>query len=78
VGPRTQSYEDTLHDLMVALQREGLCSIPVEEDEESIDEQEVEEKIHEEGYQSLEEEQELPHDSIEDNEDLIEERDLKR
>jgi hypothetical protein len=45
----------------------------VEEDEESFDEQEVEEKIHEEGYQSLEEEQELPHDSIEDNEDLIEE-----
>jgi hypothetical protein len=57
----------------VALQREGLCSILVEEDEESIDEQEVEEKIHEEGYQSLKEEKELPHDSIKDNEDLIEE-----
>jgi hypothetical protein len=58
---------------MVALQREGLFSNPVEEDEESIDEQEVEEKIHEEGYQPLEEEQESPHDSIEDNEDLIKE-----
>jgi hypothetical protein len=55
-APITQIYEDTFHNLTVALQREGLCSIPVEEDEESIDEQEVEDNIHEEGYQSLEEE----------------------
>jgi hypothetical protein len=36
---------------------------------------EPEEKFHEESYQPLEEKQELPHDSTEDNEDLIEERD---
>jgi hypothetical protein len=52
----------------VALQREGLFSNPVEEDE-------VEEEIHEEGYQTLEEEKESPHDSIENNEDLSKERD---
>jgi hypothetical protein len=52
-APRTQRYEDILHDLTVALQREGLFSNPVEEDEEFIEEQEVEEEIHEEGYQPL-------------------------
>jgi hypothetical protein len=30
---RTQRYEDILHDLIVALQREGLFSNPVDEDE---------------------------------------------
>jgi hypothetical protein len=35
---------------------------------------EPKEEAYEEGYQPLEEEQELPHDSIKDNEDLIEER----
>jgi hypothetical protein len=69
---RTQRYKEIFHDLTVALQSEGILSIPVEEDEESTNEQEVEEKIHEEGYQSLEEEQELPHDSIEENKDSIE------
>jgi hypothetical protein len=34
---------------------------------------EPKEEAYEEGYQPLEEEQELPHDSIEDNKDLIEE-----
>jgi hypothetical protein len=38
---------------------------------------EPEEEVHEEGYQPFEEEQELPHDSTEDNEDLIEEREPK-
>jgi hypothetical protein len=46
------------------LQREGLVSNPIEEDEEFIEEQEVEDDIHEEGYQTLEEEQESAHDSI--------------
>jgi hypothetical protein len=58
----------------VTLQKEGLCSSLVEEDEESIDKQEVEEKIHEEGYQTIEEEKKLPHDYVKDNEDLIEEQ----
>jgi hypothetical protein len=34
---------------------------------------EPKEEVYKEGYQPLEEEQELPHDSIEDNKDLIEE-----
>jgi hypothetical protein len=34
---------------------------------------EPKEEAHEEGYQPLEGEQELPHDFIKDNEDLIEE-----
>jgi hypothetical protein len=58
----------------MAFQREGLSSDLDEEDEESFNRQEVEEKIHKEDYQSLEEEQELPRDFIEDNGDLIEER----
>ena len=78
MGSRTQRYEDILHDITVALQREGLSFDLVEEDEESFDEQEVEDKIYEEGYQPLEEEQESPHDSIEDNEDLIKEREPKK
>jgi hypothetical protein len=32
-APITQRYEDTLHDLTVALQKERLFSSPVEEDE---------------------------------------------
>jgi hypothetical protein len=52
---------------MVDLQKERLFSIPVEEDKESINEQEVEEKIHNEGYQYLKEDYESYHDSIEDN-----------
>jgi hypothetical protein len=73
----TQRYKDTFQDLTVVLQREGLCSCPIEKDEESIDKQEVEEKIHEEGYQSLQDEQELPHDYVEDDEDLNEEQEPK-
>jgi hypothetical protein len=42
---------------MVALQDEGLFSNPVEENEELIEEQELEEEIHEE-------EQESPHDPV--------------
>jgi hypothetical protein len=70
---RTQRYEYILHDLTISLQREGLSFDLVEEDEESFDEQEVEDKIYEEGYQPLEEEHESPHDFIEDNKELIEE-----
>jgi hypothetical protein len=43
---RTKRHEDILHNLIVALQREGFFSNPVE-DEEFIQEQEVEEDIHE-------------------------------
>jgi hypothetical protein len=55
-APRTQIYEDVLHDLIAALQREVLSSDLSKEDEEYFDEKEVEENIHEEGFQPLEEE----------------------
>jgi hypothetical protein len=54
---RTQRYKNILHDLTTTLQREGLSSDLVKEDEESFDKKEFEEKIHEEGFQPLEEEQ---------------------
>jgi hypothetical protein len=41
--------------------------------EEVVDQQEVEERYPNEGFQSHEEEQEFNHDSIEDNDDLVEE-----
>ena len=61
-------YKDAL-----ALQREGLRSSPVKEDQESIKQQELEERLPDEGYQSHEEEQEFTHDSTKDNEDLVKE-----
>jgi hypothetical protein len=39
-----------------------------------INQQEVEERVPDEGYQSHEEEKEFTHDSTKDNEDLVEER----
>jgi hypothetical protein len=70
--PTMRLYKDAL-----ALQREGLCSSPVKEDQESINQQEVEERVLDEGYQSHEEEQEFTHDSTKDKEDLVEEQELE-
>jgi len=62
-APRTQRYEYILHDLTVALQREGLFSNPVEEDQEFIEEREVRENIHEDNtsifVQPIEENEEI-------------------
>jgi hypothetical protein len=74
--PYFQTYEDVLRDLTVVLEDEGFTTEIVEDLRKvhHAQDQEPKEEIYEEGYQPLEEEKELPHDSIEDNEDLTEER----
>jgi len=66
-----------------ALQKEGLQHLLEKNDEVSIDEelskeQELQEEIHEEGYQTLEDKKESPHDSIKDDEDLNYERKIDK
>jgi hypothetical protein len=57
---------------MVSLQEEGFFSNPIEDNEDLIEEQELEEVIHEESHQAHEVEQELPHESIDEEDDLNE------
>jgi hypothetical protein len=64
--PTMRVYKNTS-----TLQKEGLHPSPIEEDQ---DQQEVEERVPDEGYKSHEEEQEF---TTKDNEDLVEERELE-
>ena len=70
---------DDPKDTLDTLSLERLASLEIfvnefqERWEQVVDQQEVEERDPNEGYQSHEEEQEFTHASIEDNEDLVEE-----
>jgi hypothetical protein len=66
-APRTQRYEDILHNLTVALQEEGLLSNPIEDNEDLIKEQEPEEVTHEESHQVHKVEHELLYEPIEEH-----------
>ena len=73
------TYEDDLQNTQIALEDKGFTIDIIEyirgayhaQCQEPFD---TKEEIHEGGYQSHEEEKEFTHDSTEDNEDLVEER----
>jgi hypothetical protein len=80
--PQCQTYEDALQNLEIALEDEGFTTEIVEDLRGAYHAQcqepsDTEEEIYEGGYQSHEEEKEFTHDSTEDNEDLVEEREPK-
>jgi hypothetical protein len=61
---RTRRYENILYDLTVALLEEGIFSNPIGHNEDLIEEQELEEEIHE--SHQVHEIEELPHELVEE------------